>query len=335
MWTIEEAVLHQVCLLDAAYVPLYISLVVMGAFSAVVPSLSRVSAHGKTRQSSGNYWFSCREAFLIEKVYFRHFYLTGLVSLICCILLVLVPTSLDEGSLPSICTLTLLGIHMSRRYYECQRVHQWQEGSKMHILGYILGIGHYVWLPMVFVKLPCFNFRCEILKGMHSADLPTYLYGILHNIPIYFFGITPQCDSDEPAQREMLLETNQSVTLLRPILVLLCLWAQYQQHRHHVLLAGLRGHPKKGTCSKYSSPVGGWFEYISCPHYLAEILIYVSFSLLLECEETLPNGNRHWLMLLFVTVNLAVSSRQSHEWYRRNFRDYDKLGRKALIPFLY
>lgn len=98
-------------------------------------------------------------------------------------------------------------------------------------------------------------------------------------------------------------------------------------------------------------PYHRWFRYVLCPHYLAEILIYLSFAIILELAilinrnstttdndndnmtiemETesicnlkiiyciiisLGRRNRHWMLLLWVTTNLTVSALNSYDWY--------------------
>jgi steroid 5-alpha reductase family enzyme len=37
-----------------------------------------------------------------------------------------------------------------------------------------------------------------------------------------------------------------------------------------------------GVRDRYRIPRGGLFEWVSCPHYLGEIIIYVGFALLLR-----------------------------------------------------
>ena len=160
-WSVEDFVLHHACLLDAAFVPLYILLIVLSLFSVAVPFLKNVSSHGKTRkptdQSSMINFFTNGNQFLVPKRYFKHFYATGLVSLPCCLALASFPTTLDRGASSSPHCWILLVIHLVRRTYECQYVHQWSREGKMHILGYLLGVSHYLWLPMMFVRLPCWN----------------------------------------------------------------------------------------------------------------------------------------------------------------------------------
>mmetsp|Transcript_32600 Transcript_32600/g.64791 ORF Transcript_32600/g.64791 Transcript_32600/m.64791 type:complete len:173 (-) Transcript_32600:204-722(-) len=73
-----------------------------------------------------------------------------------------------------------------------------------------------------------------------------------------------------------------------------CLYFQYQQHYHHVLLAYLRSSDENETDTKrnkplntktfdtYKIPTGGWFHLVTCPHYFSEIIIYFCFALSLE-----------------------------------------------------
>lgn len=78
----------------------------------------------------------------------------------------------------------------------------------------------------------------------------------------------------------------------------------------------------------HKMPVGGCFELVSCPHYFAELLIYVSFSLLL--------GGRSltwWLLVLFVLMNQALAAQLCHEFYISKYKSYPK-HRKAFIPFV-
>lgn len=75
-------------------------------------------------------------------------------------------------------------------------------------------------------------------------------------------------------------------------------------------------------------PVGGWFELVSCPHYFAELLIYVSFSLLLEGQSL-----TWWLVALYVLANQALAAQLCHELYVIKHKPYPK-HRKAFIPFL-
>ena len=148
-----------------------------------------------------------------------------------------------------------------------------------------------------------------------------------------------------------------------------CLYFQYQQHRHHVMLADLRSANRR---AEYSIPISGWFEHVSCPHYFSEIMIYFTFATLLSNapsirEETyvgasvhqckyhlatilqtsrfmiMSKGNwvplmvaiyssKHWILFVWVVTNLSISATRTHDWYLRNYRTSYPKQRKRLVP---
>ena len=81
---------------------------------------------------------------------------------------------------------------------------------------------------------------------------------------------------------------------------------------------------------KYGLPTGDWFYYVSCPHLLAEILIYLS---LLVCQVWSEVACSWWLVVAHVTCTLFLSARQMHRWYQNKFEDYPK-NRTSLFPGL-
>lgn len=119
--------------------------------------------------------------------------------------------------------------------------------------------------------------------------------------------------------------------------VLLFVWASIHQHNCHKILAHLRRKEYKGklirskTHSTYAIPVGDWFEYVSSPHFLAEIVIYSS---LLVCCVFSNWKTPLWFVLIFTVCILALSARQVHQWYRDQFKDYPK-NRKILVPWIF
>jgi 3-oxo-5-alpha-steroid 4-dehydrogenase 3 len=165
----------------------------------------------------------------------------------------------------------------------------------MHIMGYCAGVAHYIWLPLGFVSVPC---GAKDVTG-HNNTVPV-----------------------------------EHTHLLPMLLFLLGLCAQYQQHRHHVLLANLRIDPQTNSSNhnnaKYRIPTGGWFRFVACPHYLAEIILYVCLAILVQFDHP---TRRMGLVLLFVALNLSVTAIRTHRWYCENIPGYIQLKRRALIPF--
>ncbi|CAI5521081.1 unnamed protein product, partial [Closterium sp. Naga37s-1] len=70
-------------------------------------------------------------------------------------------------------------------------------------------------------------------------------------------------------------------------------WGNLHQHRCHAILTSLRQGGKKG----YFIPQGDWFTHVSCPHYLAEIVIYL--GLLLSLGSRILDST---LLLMFAWV---------------------------------
>lgn len=97
-----------------------------------------------------------------------------------------------------------------------------------------------------------------------------------------------------------------------------------QSHSHYVL-ANLRRGP--ADCNDYKLPRGGLFEVVSCPHYLAEIVLYGGLTVLCDGDLAMV------LALAFITLELCVAARQQHRWYQATFPAFP-LHRKALFPFL-
>merc|ERR1712211_217089 len=106
--------------------------------------------------------------------------------------------------------------------------------------------------------------------------------------------------------------------------ILFCV-AWKHQFQFHKIFAELK---LQSSHRNHSVPHGDWFQYVSCPHYLAEILIYFSFALILGTKHTTA-----WMIFLWVFVNQIIAGLMSHWWYKKTFRTYPS-NRTAVIPFL-
>ena len=111
--------------------------------------------------------------------------------------------------------------------------------------------------------------------------------------------------------------------------VFLFLWASWHQWNCHNILAKLRLSATGRPVKLYRIPYGDWFEYVSSPHYLAEILIYISFFII-QMGQNIYVG----LILLFTIQNISLGATVTHEWYHNKFKDYPK-NRNKILPFLY
>ncbi|XP_063776986.1 polyprenol reductase [Pseudophryne corroboree] len=112
--------------------------------------------------------------------------------------------------------------------------------------------------------------------------------------------------------------------------VLLYAWASLHQHRCSVILANLRKSKSgKVRTMNHSVPTGDWFESVSCPHYFAELLIYISIAILFGLAHITL-----WLVVLFVLFNQSLAAILCHEFYHEKFDSYPA-HRKAFIPYVF
>lgn len=188
-----------------------------------------------------------------------------------------------------------------------------QEGSNQNSLALALLIAHLArrcW-ECLFVH------AWSPTSRMHIAG---YALGIMHYVLLPLVFVDPVCDG---------VQFHYTSDLRTAILgTCIWLWAQYQQYRHHCLLAGLRS---VNSPNDYTIPTQGWFCLISCPHYLAEIIIYISFAVVLHSRT---RDYRSVALVIWVATNLSVSAIRSHDWYLLEFPEYASFRRKAIFPFL-
>nr|XP_015200967.1 PREDICTED: polyprenol reductase isoform X2 [Lepisosteus oculatus] len=109
----------------------------------------------------------------------------------------------------------------------------------------------------------------------------------------------------------------------------LFVWASVHQHRCHVILANLRkGRSGEVLTLAHCVPHGDWFRLVSCPHYFAELLIYVSY-----CVALGGGAPTWWLVVLYVFCCQALEAVLCHQFYLAKFDSYPK-HRKAFIPLV-
>ena len=120
------------------------------------------------------------------------------------------------------------------------------------------------------------------------------------------------------------------ITLIQCLATLLFLWAWRHQFIAHKIFAQLKKELLiSGSKSAHSIPYGDWFYYVSCPHYLAEILMYGCLAIIL--------GFKHQtaiVIFLWVLINQLIAGLMSHFWYLEKYSHVYPRNRKAVIPFV-
>lgn len=102
--------------------------------------------------------------------------------------------------------------------------------------------------------------------------------------------------------------------------IILFSFASIDQYENHLYLSHL---------VKYNVPRRRLFRYLSCPHYLDEILIYLSCFLVLRTAES-------FLVFAWTLVNLSCSANQSYQFYTQKSEDLkQRTNYWRILPFLY
>ncbi|NXW85216.1 PORED reductase, partial [Alopecoenas beccarii] len=152
-----------------------------------------------------------------------------------------------------------------------------------------------------------------------------YCFGIVYYIAV---GSTVLCQV--PANVRNGKELSVQISWYHIVGVVMYIWASLHQHRCLVILANLRKSKSGKVISlNHSVPFGDWFESVSCPHYFAELLIYVSMAITLGFHNV-----TWWCVVMYVLFNQALAAVLCHEFYQKKFSSYPK-HRKALIPFIF
>ncbi|KAK9820952.1 hypothetical protein WJX81_004939 [Elliptochloris bilobata] len=263
----------------------------------------------------------------VPQSWFAHFYDVG-AAVNAAVLGSLLALAANSGSLGSMAAdgasdaalagLALLQAHLTRRLAEANWLACYPAGARMHAIAYLFGLSYYVVLPL--------------------SLLPDELWQRLGE------GAWP---ARAPAAPALLARARCAAAAQPPIALLgaaVFLVGNALQLHSHWLLARLRpAQPRKpgpdvslseGPAADagdgdYSVPRGGAFALVSCPHYLAEIVIYAGLAMVAGRARLQP-----WLVLTWVVANLLLAAGPTHAWYRRRFKDYPA-SRRAIIPYVY
>ena len=76
----------------------------------------------------------------------------------------------------------------------------------------------------------------------------------------------------------------------------------------------------------YKIPHGNFFNFVSCPNYMGEIIEWIGFSVIAISLPALS-------FTLWTFFNLVPRALNHHDWYLENFDNYPK-NRKAVIPYI-
>ncbi|XP_072984104.1 polyprenal reductase 1-like [Typha latifolia] len=204
--------------------------------------------------------------------------------------------------------LLLMEIQVLRRLHETLNVFHYSPSARMHILGYLTGLFFYIGAPLS-------------LSSSCIAEATSYAGGKIAEFIV-------------KGRARMHIEVDWWA-LVKPLLCLgwcqwvgaaVFIWGWLHQLNCHKILGSLREGKRN---DEYVIPHGDWFNYVSSPHYLAEIVIYAGILVASGGSDITV-----WLLFIFVVANLIFAAAESHRWYKQKFENYPH-SRCAIIPFIY
>lgn len=338
---------------------------IMATFTSIVPFISYLNdlaCHGKRmirhridrHEREGKEMIS-RESFRllsVPKSYFTQMYAVGLVcGLFTSVAAFYIMCPLDSSCSISIISrstifqgLVMFEMQCIRRLLECLYMTEYGTSS-MDVSAYLVGLLHYILVPTCIVSsllyhnsAPSTIYHLRTRLILRLSSLSIFLLGsmcqflchqILYNIKranaikpaaIKNHGNDKYGETKAPSDKcigrhhtteklKKLSESNQT---------------QHSAAIEQKLIDG-------STRQHYSFPRGFGFDYVGCPHYTAEIAIYLSFYILQPTSVPL------FCMLLWVTANLSVVADSQYEWYRKNFAEEVSKIRswRRLLPFVW
>ncbi|XP_022752159.1 polyprenol reductase 2-like isoform X1 [Durio zibethinus] len=206
--------------------------------------------------------------------------------------------------------LLLMEVHVLRRLNETFHVFNYSPSARMHIFGYLTGLYFYTAAPLslcTFCALEVVTFAAN-----QVAELNVEGQDMLSITDFDLWGYV------KPITRLGWCQWAGAAIFA---------WGWLHQYCCHAILGSLREH--RDQTAEYAIPHGDWFEIVSSPHYLAEMIIYAGLLV--------ASGGADftiWLLMVFVVANLAFAAAETHRWYLKKFEDYP-LNRWAILPYVY
>ncbi|XP_059352314.1 polyprenol reductase-like [Daphnia carinata] len=261
------------------------------------------------KSCEGKLFSTLLSAVLVPKSWFFHFYFFATVYTLL-ILIMIIWMILTKNQLPIFITMYIDFVSP----HSCTTI----ASAKILLLATLL------FLLQVFRRAYESMYVTVFLDS--KMNIGHYVVGYLH-----YWGcgtillLYAACQSLQDNQ--MYEQANNEIHLQHIIGIALFIIAFYQQYKAHITLANLRKNPQ--SKQKYSLPQGGLFNYVSCPNFLCEIIIYLAINLVLGIDFY------PWTLVTFwVLSNQIMAAIMTQKWYKSKFKEFPPT-RKALIPFVY
>uniref|UniRef100_A0A452FA97 Polyprenal reductase n=1 Tax=Capra hircus TaxID=9925 RepID=A0A452FA97_CAPHI len=277
--------------------------------------------YGKTKEGAPPRPAACR-AFDVPKRYFSHFYIISVLWN--GFLLWSLTHSLFMGAPFPNWLHGLLRILGTAQFRE-SREGQCLEGNPSLALSAFLVLV-FLWLHSLRRLFECFYVSVFSNAVIHVVQ---YCFGLVYYILV---GLTVLSQVPMDGRNVYVIGKNllMQARWFHILGMMMFIWSSAHQYKCHVILSNLRKN-KAGVVihCNHRIPFGDWFEYVSSPNYLAELMIYISMAVTFGFYNL-----TWWLVVTYVFFSQALSAFLSHKFYKSKFISYPK-HRKAFLPFLF
>ncbi|XVF00984.1 hypothetical protein REPUB_Repub04eG0049200 [Reevesia pubescens] len=296
----------------AATLPILIASVPSSKLSSFHQLVSRFAMRGKTMQPSSH-------KFIVPQRFFSHFYVVAVVWTTLLLLTTwlyayrMAPMTSDLFNFSHLAShltggshifsfhksrltplehrykvwrivllLLLMEAQVLRRLFETFYVTNYSHSARMHIFGYLTGLYFYVAAPLSL----CCNCVPEVFK---------FTQNLVYEFIVKGKNQMPAIEIDwwESVNPLMKLGWHQWIGSA------IFLWGWIHQRHCHAILGSLREHAEQ--VDDYVIPTGDWFDIVSSPHYLAEIVIYAGLLIASGGDLTV------WLLFIFVVFFFSLA----------------------------
>lgn len=215
-------------------------------------------------------------------------------------------------------TWAMLLVQSARRLYECIDLPS-SSDSQMFVGHWAMGLAFYLATSVAVW-----------VEGIGKSAKPSH-----PEITLNFPTETLQIHALSP--QDLVLRTPSFRSIFSILLFLLASGFQHDLHSYLAHLktsSGEKPDGQKQVTKAYQLPTHPAFSALICPHYTAEILIYLAMAVNAAPKGSWINGTLA-CALTFVGVNLGVTAWGTREWYAKVFGEESVKGRRRMVPFVY
>ena len=317
-------------ILDSDILSTITSFVIAGCLRGKLSTAKSLSNRETAAQPDRASWSRLQQltAVTVPHAWFSHFYVMGIVMTTFVILVLwhVFPFNTDVeltsfGTLLFFLPSLLFLVQVIRRYLECcylfKSSTQATVTSRMSVVGYVAGLSYYFLTPLTITFDRIYILREGTVVHNNVKGKLSQVMAVI-GVTVFIYGsiIQFQCHKHLSSLREK---------------------ASMDKEKSNV-----KG--TKGADPSYQIPTAGWFRWITCPHYTAEIILYIGILIVTissssmsadsdpHAELALPKQIKQLqhpnvtllLLMVFVTSNLCLAGGMTRDWYHKTFgKAYD------------